>query len=78
MMKILKFYQTMRYTENDGVATVKTESKVTGEGMVTKSMFALMEMLCGLFTVLEAKNTEALKKVIEGNKTDYFSAKIQY
>ena len=36
-----------------------------------RSMFALMHML-GMFEAQEAKNMEALKKLIEENTTDYY------
>ena len=42
-----------------------------------RSMFALMEMLSGSFITQEAKNIEALKKVVEENVTDYYSVEVE-
>jgi hypothetical protein len=39
---------------------------------MSKSMFAVMEILVGGFTKQEARNIDALKKVIEENDTDYY------
>ena len=70
--EMMDFHQIMTFAENDGKTTVKTDSKVIGKSIVTRSMFALMEMFGDAFQTQEAKNIEALKKVIEENTTDYY------
>lgn len=70
--EMMDFDQTMTYTEKDGGVVIKTDSKVMAKGMVMKSMMALMEHLSGAFTTQEAKNIDALKRVIEENTTDYY------
>ena len=70
----MKFEQIISFKENDGKITVTTDSKVLGKGIMMRSMFALMEMLTGSFTKQETENMENLKKVINENTTDYFSA----
>ncbi len=69
----MEFKQTISFKENDGKTTVKTDSKVIGKGIMSRSIFAIMETLGGAFTAQETKNIEALKKVIEENKTDYYA-----
>ncbi len=69
---MMLFDQTISFKESNGKVAIKTDSKVTGKGLMTKSMFALMETLGGMFQKQEAKNIEALKTVIESNTTDYF------
>lgn len=69
---MMDFEQTMRYAENADVVTVRTDSKVMGKSAPMRSMFALMEMLGGAFQKQEAKNIDALKRVIEENTTDYY------
>jgi len=72
----MRFDQTTTFTESDGKTTIKTDSKVSGKGIMMRSMFALMEMLGGSFQAQEEKHVEALKKVIEENTTDYYPAPI--
>ncbi len=60
----MDFDQIMTFTENDGVTTIKTDSKVWPKGIVMRSMFAIMEMVGGSFTKQEARNMEALKVLI--------------
>jgi hypothetical protein len=74
--EMMKFEQTMSFEEEDGKTTISTDSKVMGKGIMMRSMFACMEMLGGSFTAQEAKNIEALKKVIEENTTDYYPAPV--
>ena len=69
---MMDFDQTITYSETDGKASIKTESKVSGKGIVMRSMFALMELFSGAFQAQEEKNIEALKKLIEENDTDYY------
>lgn len=71
---MMDFDQTMYYADNDGVVTVRSDSKVIGKSVSMRSMFFLMEMLGGAFQKQEAKNIDALKKVIEENTTDYYPA----
>ena len=66
------FVQTISFAETNDGTSIKTENDVIAEGLFTKSMFALMEMLGSTFTKQEAKNINALKKVIEENTTDYY------
>ena len=71
---MMDFKQRMSFTEADGQTTIKTESEVMGKGMMTRSMFAIMEIFGGGFTKQEAKNIDALKTVIEENTIDYYPA----
>lgn len=66
------FVQTIIFEEIDGGTKIITDNDVIANGLFTKSMFAVMEMLSGAFTQQEGKNIEALKKVIEENTTDYY------
>lgn len=68
----MDFEQTMTFEEADGKTSVKTDSKVMAKNIITRSMFAVMEMFGGSFKKQEAKNIEALKKLIEENTTDYY------
>lgn len=68
---MMLFEQTTSFSEVDGKTIIKTDSKVSGKGMVMRSMFALMELFSGSFQAQEVKNIEALKIVIEKNVTDY-------
>jgi len=72
----MDFEQTISFKEKDGMTNVKSDSKVLGKGAVSRSAFALMEMLGGAFTAQETKNFESLKKLIEENTTDYFAAPV--
>lgn len=74
--EMMRFDQTTTFSESDGKTTIKTESKVKGNGIIMRSLFALMEMFGGSFQTQEEKNVEALKKVIEENTTDYYPAPI--
>ena len=69
--EFMDFEQRIVYSEADGKTTIRSESKVKGEGMMSRSMFAIMELF-GAFTKQEKKNFEALKKLIEENTTDYY------
>lgn len=69
---MMVFYQTTSFSEKDGKTTIKTDSEVSGKGIMMRSMFAVMEMFGGAFTSQEVENMEALKKVIEQNTTDYY------
>ena len=73
---MMGFEQTTTFSEADGKTTIKTDSKVSGKGMMMRSTFALMEILGGSFQAQEVKNIEALKKVIEQNTTDYYPAPV--
>jgi hypothetical protein len=68
---MMLFVQTTSFSEVDGKTVIKTDSKVSGKGMVMRSLFALMELLGGSFEAQEVKNIEALKQVIEENETNY-------
>lgn len=70
--EMMDFEQTITFSETDEGVSIKTASKVIGKGAMMRSMFALMEKMGGAFTSQEAKNQNALKKVIEENTTDYF------
>lgn len=69
---MMQFDQTTTHSFADGKTTIKTDSKVTGKGIVMKSMFAIMSTFGNSFQVQEEKNIEALKTVIENNTTDYY------
>lgn len=66
--------QHYTFSESNGQTTFSTQADVRPKGMMMRSMFALMEMFAGSFTTQEAKNIDALKKVIEANTTDYYPA----
>lgn len=70
--EMMDFEQVISFSEEDGMTHIVTESKVIGKGAMMRSMFALMEKMGGAFTAQEAKNQNALKKVIEENTTDYY------
>jgi uncharacterized membrane protein len=70
--EMMDFDQTMTYTAADGKTTIKTDSKVMPKGIFMRSMFAWMDLLGDSFTKQEAKNMEALKKLIESNTTNYY------
>ena len=72
--EMMLFDQTTTFSEKDGKIKIKTDSNVKGKGMMMRSIFALMEMFGGSFKAQEAKNLEALKKVINENTTNYFPA----
>lgn len=74
--EMMGFEQTTTFSEADGKTTIKTDSKVSGKGMMMRSTFALMEILGGSFQAQEVKNIEALKKVIEQNTTDYYPSPV--
>lgn len=69
--EMMDFEQITSFSENGGKTSVKTASEVKGKGLIMRSMFAMMEMLTGSFTKQEAKNVEALKKLINENTTVY-------
>lgn len=69
--EMMDFEQKILFSEVDGKVKIKTESTVSGKGMMLRSIFALMETFGNAFQKQEAKNIEALKVVIEENKTDY-------
>ncbi|MEO1513429.1 MAG: SRPBCC family protein [Bacteroidota bacterium] len=69
--EMMDFEQTMSFTKEGEQTRIKTESKVIGKSLGTRSMFAIMEMVLGAFTAQEAKNIEALKTLIENNVTNY-------
>ena len=70
--EMMDFKQKTSFSESNGKTTIKTESGVKGSGVMMRSMFAWMELLGGAFGKQEAKNMEALKKVIEANEKDYY------
>lgn len=73
---MMQFDQTTSFSEANGKTTIKTDSKVSGKGMVMRSMFAMMEMVGGMFQKQEVKNINKLKEVIEANTKDYYSAPV--
>lgn len=70
--EFMDFKQRIDFSENDGKTTISTDSKVIGKNVMSRSMFAIMEMLGGAFTKQEGKNMEALKTLINENTTDYY------
>lgn len=73
---MMEFKQRTSFAETDGKTTIKTESEVIGKSMMTRSMFALMEIFGGGFTKQEVENIENLKTLIEENTTDYYPAPV--
>lgn len=69
--EIMEFEQTILFTENDGKVNIQTLSTVHPTGMFLRSMFASMELLTGTFQMQEEKNIDALKVLINENKTTY-------
>ena len=69
--------QRITHTESDGKTTINAVSKVNGKGLMSKSMFALMEMLGGSFTKQDNENFNALKTLINQNKTDYYPVPVE-
>ena len=69
--EMMDFEQLMTFSEADGKTTIRTESKVMGKGIMMRSMFAFMETFAGAFTKQEAKNQNALKKLINENTKVY-------
>lgn len=68
----MDFEQTITFKEKDGGTNIKSDSKVMGKGLFSRSVFGLLEMLAGNFTAQETKNFNSLKKLIEENTTDYY------
>ena len=68
---MMDFEQIVTYTEEEGKTKIKSDSKVIGKNIFTKSMFALMEIMGGTFSAQEAKNFGNLKKLIDENSTNY-------
>ncbi len=68
----MDFEQVISFQEKDGMTAVKTDSEVVGNNLMSRSMFAIMEMTIGAFSGQEELNIEELKKVIQDNTTDYF------
>lgn len=64
---MMKFVQKATFSEEGGKTTIATDSEVFGSGILSKSMFALMEMTTGTFQAQEEENYNNLKKVIEEN-----------
>lgn len=69
---VMVFDQTTSFAEANGKTSIKTDSKVSGKGMMMRSMFALMNLFSDAFQTQEVKNIEALKKLIEANTRDYY------
>lgn len=65
------FEQRLTFSKSNGKTNVKTESKVSGKGIMMKSMFAIMEIFTGSFQSQEELHIENLKKVIDRNSTIY-------
>jgi len=70
---MMVFDQTTKFLETNGKTKITTSSTVKANGFMMRSMFAMMELFGSAFQKQEAKNMEALKKVIEENTTDYFT-----
>lgn len=75
--EMMDFHQIMSFSEDNGKTIVKTDSKVMGKSLPMRAMFALMEMFGSAFQKQEAHNMEALKKLIEGNTTDYYPEPVE-
>lgn len=68
---VMRFDQTTSFSENGGKTTIKTDSKVTGNGIFMRSLFGIMNLFTNSFQKQEMKNIEALKKIINENTTVY-------
>ncbi|MBK7344869.1 MAG: SRPBCC family protein [Saprospiraceae bacterium] len=71
---MMEFKQRMSFTEADGKTTIQSASEVIGKSMLSRSLFAMMEIFTGGFTKQETENFENLKTLIENNTTDYYPA----
>ena len=74
--EMMDFDQTIFFSEADGKTSIRSESSVSAKSFMTRSLFAIMETLGGAFQAQETENFEALKKLIEGNTTDYYPAPV--
>ena len=68
----MDFEQLFTYEETSDGTIVTSDAKVIGKNIMMRSVFAIMEGLMGSFSKQEMKNIEALKVIIEENRTDYF------
>jgi hypothetical protein len=66
------FDQTMSFESSGEKTKIKTESVARGKSLVTRAMFAWMDLLGNTFQNQEERNMEALKVVIEDNTVDYY------
>ena len=72
----MMFFDQVMYLKQQGEKTViGTQSKVSGKSSMMRSLFALMHYLGGSFQEQEIKNIEALKQVINTNKSKYSATK---
>lgn len=63
--EMMVFEQTMTFVQEGTQVKISTDSKVIGKSLPTRSMFAIMEVFSSSFTIQEAKNIDALKRVID-------------
>lgn len=70
---MMDFDQKILFTENAEGTKIQTVSKVTGSGLIMRSMFGLMEMFTNSFQKQEEKNIEALKTLVNNNATNYYA-----
>ncbi len=70
---MMVFDQKIQFAENESGTKITTISTVMGEGLMMKSMFALMEMFTNSFQKQEEENIEALKELVNSNTTDYYA-----
>lgn len=68
---MMDFDQKIIFSEKEGATSIRSESQVSGKGIVMRAMFAAMELFTNSFHKQEAKNFEALKVLIEKNTTNY-------
>ena len=68
---LMRFDQTISHSDTGGKSTIRTDNTVHAKGAMMRSMFAIMGMFGG-FQKQEAKNLEALKKLINENTTNYY------
>ena len=59
----------MNFTESDGNTTIRSKTTATGQGIIAKSMVALLK---SSMITQEDQNMGSLKKLIEENTTNYF------
>ncbi len=69
--EMMVFDQKTTFLEVDGKTVLKTQSEVSGKGIIMRSMFAVMDLFSNSFKKQEVENIENLKKLIEANTTIY-------
>ncbi len=71
MKDVMNIDYKVNFIEKDGKTSIKSSSTTKGSGMFMRSMVSFMK---GSMEKQEAENLNNLKKLIEGNTTNYFPA----